>query len=136
MRCYDPSVHGSRSDYMIGLHASNLCATTNLGPREADELALDRYFAGVNRRPSRNAELRDTALYLHVREKGRRGHERRFHMNGHKVEDLRLMEQDEAAMHKFVAAWVEKFRWLALEDDELNAAIAAMWVEHDAARKQ
>lgn len=133
MRCYDRSVHGSRTDYMIGLQATYLCSTTNLGPIEAGQVALDRYFAGANKSPSKNAELRETALYLHLREKGRRGHERNFYLNGYKIEDLRLMQRDQAVMCKFVAAWVEKFKWLACEDTELNAAIADMWIEHDAA---
>ena len=132
MRCYDPSIHGSYTDYTIYRHASYLCATTNLGPREADQVALERYCSAVARRPTKNGEFRDIALYLHLREKGRRGHERNFHQNGYQVEDLRLMERDQAAMCKFVAAWVEQFGWLAYEDDELNSAIAAMWIKHDA----
>lgn len=133
MRCYDPSIHGSYRDYRLHLRASELVATTTLGPQEADERALDEYFQGQNRKYSPQADLRETCLYLHLREKAHRGHERAFHLNGHKVEDLRLMERDQAAFGRFLGEWLEKFGWVSMESDELNAAIAAMWVRHDAA---
>lgn len=132
MRCYDQSIHGSYQEYRLDLSASTLAATTNLGFREAKEIVLDRFFQAQNRKGYPGSELKEATLYLHLREKARRGHERAFHLNGHKIEDLRLMERDQIALSKFLGEWLDKFRWAAVEDDELNAAIAAMWVRHDA----
>ncbi|MES2973425.1 MAG: hypothetical protein V4757_07440 [Pseudomonadota bacterium] len=129
---YEKSIHGSYRDYRLHLRASELCATTTLGPKEAAERVFDEYCQGQNRKHNPQADFPETCLYLHLREKARRGHERAFHLNGYRIEDLRLMERDQIVFSKFLGEWVDRFRWVACEDETLNAAITAMWAAHDA----